>query len=38
MVLTMATVHARLSRGLDLPEPAAAGPVLGFEGLAVRGA
>ena len=33
-VLTMAIVHARLSRGFGLVEPAAAEPPLGFEGLA----
>ncbi|UIY39616.1 COX15/CtaA family protein [Methylobacterium radiotolerans] len=32
-VLTMAIVHARLSRGFGLVEPAAAEPPLGFEGL-----
>ncbi|MGH1572283.1 COX15/CtaA family protein [Methylobacterium sp. P31] len=37
-VLTMATVHARLSRGIGIVRPAAAEPALGFEGLAGRGA
>ena len=37
-VLTMATVHARLSRGTLRVQAAAAGVPLGFEGLAGRGA
>lgn len=42
-VLTMATVHARLSRGVGLPVPVADGPssaepASGFEGFAHRGA
>ncbi|MBE7201330.1 MAG: COX15/CtaA family protein, partial [Parafilimonas terrae] len=36
-ILTMATVHARLSRGSGRVQPAAAGLPLGFEGLAGRG-
>lgn len=36
-VLTMATVHARLSRGVGLIQPAASATPLGFEGLAGRG-
>jgi cytochrome c oxidase assembly protein subunit 15 len=37
-VLTMAVVHARISRGTGLVRPAAREPVLGFEGLAGSGA
>nr|WP_245450654.1 COX15/CtaA family protein [Methylobacterium brachiatum] len=37
-VLTMAVVHARLSRGTGLARPAAREPALGFEGLVGRGA
>ena len=37
-VLTMATVHARLSRGSGRLQPAAAAVPVGFEGLAGRGA
>jgi len=36
-VLTMATVHARLSRGTGRLEPVAAAVPFGFEGLAVQG-